>query len=194
MKSSSPVRKFWITFFCLMAGTIYNIQAQKPEDQSINLAAGETFQLNNDWIQYASTKVLKKVSSYPFVENKNLKGLVGTLNTEVKFYNMKKEGNLEQWFAKQCKQLVNLYPKDHSRIRMEKNNSVCIVEISPTEEEKGMIQYMKAKSIKTHGNDNQVFVYTYNFYTPLKSAMKPKNSWAKMKAAVEYLMNANLKG
>ncbi len=196
MRTSATSYRHYIltlmTIFGLMVPT-NAVDTIKIKDlsQTIPLAAGEKLDLNRDWIKYSSQKVLKQVSSYPFLEHKKLKGLMGTLNTEVKFYNTKKEGNLSQWFKKQCKKLEEFYPQGHSKIRYEANKVLCIVELLPTKQSKGMIQYMKVKSIKKEKDKTKVFVYTYNFFTPMKDN-KNKDHWDEMKASVTKLMEANL--
>lgn len=186
-------------FFTLMTvfGLMVPTQAIKVKDlsQTIPLPAGEKLNLNREWIKYSSQKVLKKVSSYPFLEHKSHHGLMGTLNTEVKFYNNSKEGKIEKWFSKECKKLESFYPKKNSVIRYDESKVLCIVELKPTEQSKGMIQYMKAKPIKSNNKDSKVYVYTYNFFTPMKNQKGSKrkvSSWDEMKSSVSKLMDANL--
>ena len=113
---------------------------------------------------------------------------MGTLSTEVKFYNIQREGNLKNWFQKECKKLEELYPKEKASIHYDESKLACSVELFPTEKSKGMVQYLKAKSIK----DNKVFIYTYNFFTPMKDQKHDHKEWETMKASISKLMEANL--
>ncbi len=176
-----------IAIFSVLMNTAWAVQI-KDTSKIIALPAGEQLKLNSEWIKYASDKVMKQVTSYPFLENTKLKGLMGTLNTEVKFYNIQKEGKLEQWFNKECKKLESFYPKEKSKISFDKSKLFCKVELLPSAQSKGMIQFLKAKSIK----DNQVFVYTYNFYTPMRDKKHDEKEWEEMKSSITKLMDANL--
>ncbi len=156
-------------------------------DKIIKLPAGRELKLNSNWMKYTSKKILSKISSYPMLENKNHHGLMGTLNTEVKFFNKKREGNITQWFGKECNRLKDLYPPQDSKVIYEKEKLLCKIELHPSSKTKGMIQYLKAKNIR----DNKVFIYSYNFFTPLKKSNKLAQ-WTDMKKEVSKLMEANL--
>lgn len=172
----------------VLFGLLTPIQAVKNESHIINLPASEKLELNQEWIKYTSKKVLKKISSYPFLENKKLTGLMGTLNTEVKFYNTKREGNVSKWFNKECSRLEELYPKTTSDIEFDEDKNLCKIVMYPTKKRKGMIQFLRAKNIK----EGKVFIYSFNFFTPQSDESNPPEQWERMKASVIKLMEANI--
>ncbi len=197
MKSCGFTKRHYFITLVTLFGLMVPIQAIKVKDlsQSIALVAGEKLDLNKEWIKYSSQKILKKVSSYPFLEHKSHQGLMGTLNTEVKYYNSERSGKLSKWFKNECKKLENFYPKNNSSIRYDEDKVLCVVELKPTEKSKGMIQYMRAKSAtqKAKTKASKVYVYTYNFFTPMTNQKSKKvSSWSDMKASVSKLMEANL--
>ena len=75
----------------------------------IPLPAGESLKLSDDWHSYTSKKIINTATSYPFVEHKKLKGLLGVLDTEVKLVDLKKLGTSEKWFSGECEKLKDLY-------------------------------------------------------------------------------------
>lgn len=168
----------------------------KDISQTVKLSTNISFKLNSDWMKHPplqnhlqkKSKNHKVAPSYPFIEHKNILGLVGTLSLEKK--EIKHKEKLKNWSEHSCSEFVRHFPKDHVKLKFNNKSFLCTITLPATTRSKGMITYRRAHWINSKLK-NKAMIVTTNFFTPMLSTKADNAQWNTIKKAVEKLMKRN---
>lgn len=142
----------------------------KSKTGFVTLADNHRIYFNNaDWDYALSEKTFQK--SLPILEHKNLIGLRGVFENEVRFISKRSPASIPEILKKECEKAQKFYGDNNYSVDLE--DSFCIVQTSGTHNlPKSMYQVIEAKVSRSRSD--MMFFYTWTFHFPQKSESEAK--------------------